>query len=900
MTGPPLRWLRYLLAAARLVLLYALFCCLLLFAGLTWQTVEFQRAFSLDPAAAAVALPFRGITAELEAAPPAERRARLAALQAEGYGWLRHRFDWGQLEPQPGQYDWRSADALLADIAAAGLEPLVVLDGSPGWARAPQDLAPNDNPLAPPADPATFARFAAAFAARYGDRVRFYQVWDEPNVAPHWGNRLIEPVAYAQLLIQASAAIRSADADAQVVAAALAPTVDRGHVAIDEAYFLQRMVAAGAADAFDIVAVQPFGFGHSPTYPRQASDVLDFQRAALIRRTLIDAGLGDKPLLAVRFGWNRSTPSPWSSVTAADQAAYAVAALDWGWREWPWLAGMGWAIERPAAPPTAPLWGFALAAPDGTPAAVADTLAGWMPPAGSVRGNPAGPLPVPVGTPWGVLPVWQAGVAVIVAMLLMSWRTWAAVSILPWRSMASHYRAAPAIVSIAAWSALLLTYYLATSPPLIGLCWIGWALLGLAQPQVGLGLAMALLPFYYQHKEVALIDGTLLAPPATVAALVLAPAVLVAIRQRRFRLMAPDWAVLALVGVSLLSAPSVWQWPAYWDGLVTLVITPIFIWFGVRVLAQDEDSLRKLACWLAAGGLLTALWGLAGWLQGAGVTVDDVRRLVGPHFSPNHTALYLERTLFVVLGLALAASRRRRRWLLTAAALVLAALALTGSRGAFAGMLAGMLVLLGLAIRRRPAIVRLLRMRRAAAIRLAGGAALIVLALAFWQWERLLDWQTMLLRGELWGAALALWAALPWAGVGPGGFFWRYPAFLPPGVVAEPNQLHPHNIWLELGTTWGLAGFAWLATLLWTTWRTWRRDAAYPASAYWLATGLAAGLTAGLIHGQTDAFFLLADIAGWNAAAWALLINLNRFAAISGAGYNQAMTSAQIRVAEPS
>ena len=46
-----------------------------------------------------------------------------------------------------------------------------------------------------------------AFAARYGDQVRFYQIWDEPNVAPHWGNRLIEPVAYAQLLKAASAAM---------------------------------------------------------------------------------------------------------------------------------------------------------------------------------------------------------------------------------------------------------------------------------------------------------------------------------------------------------------------------------------------------------------------------------------------------------------------------------------------------------------------------------------------------------------------------------------------------------------------------------------------------------------------------------------------------------------------
>ena len=256
--------LRATLAVIRLALLYVALCCLLLLAGFVWRTLQVQSIRLAGDVPAAVALPFRGITATLDALPATERRARLAALRASGYGWLRHRFDWAELEQQPGQFAWAGADALLADIVAAGLEPLAVLDGSPAWARAAQDLAPVDNPLAPPADPATFARFAAAFAARYGDQVRFYQIWDEPNVAPHWGNQLIEPVAYAQLLKAASAAIRAADADALIVAAALAPTVDRGHIAIDEPYFLQRMIAAGAAPAFDIVAVQPFGFGFSP------------------------------------------------------------------------------------------------------------------------------------------------------------------------------------------------------------------------------------------------------------------------------------------------------------------------------------------------------------------------------------------------------------------------------------------------------------------------------------------------------------------------------------------------------------------------------------------------------------------------------------------------------------
>lgn len=879
-----------MLAAFRLLLLYAALCWLLLAAGWAARTLQVDAARS--GAAAPVALPFRGVTAELADLPAAERRARLVSLAGAGYGWLRHRIDWARLEPQPGQYDWAATDALIADIAAAGLAPLVVLDGSPAWARAPGDRAPADNPLAPPADPAAFARFAAAFAVRYGDQVRFYQIWDEPNVAPHWGSRLIEPVAYARLLAAASGAIRAADRDAQIVAAALAPTVDRGHVAIDEVYFLQRMVAAGAADAFDIVAVQPFGFGHGPAQNVQAVDVLNFQRAALIRRALVDAGLAHKPVLAVRYGWNRRAPSPWGSVTAADQARYAAEALAIGWRSWPWLAGMGWAIDQPAAPLAAPVWGFALYEPDSESAPVAAALAGWSPPA-AARGDAVG-LAAPVHELPGAPAVGWVLLAGALAAALIGWRGGAAARLLPWRELAARFRGAPLAAPITAWAALLLAYYFVTWPPLIGLCWLGWALLALAQPRVGLGLAAALLPFYFQHKEVALVDGMLAAPPATVAVACLLPALLAAAWRQRARPAAVDWAAAALLGLSLLAALGAWHWPAYWRGLATLVLTPLGLWSGVRLLARDEGSLRRLAGWLAAGGVAAALWGLFAWLQGSGVDADGVQRLVGPHFSPNHTALYLERTLFVALGLALAASRRPRLAWLGASLAVLAALLLTGSRGAWSGLLAGLALMALLALRRRPALGRLLRWRRRAALWAGAAVGAGLLALAFWQWERLFNWQTVLLRGELWLAALALWQAHPWLGVGPGGFFWSYPAFLPPGPGIEPNQLHPHNFWLELGVTWGVLGMLWLALLLAAAWRTRRRGARYPARAYWLATGLAAGLAAGLVHGQSDAFWLLADIAGWNAVAAALLINLDWFAAMPGAGYNQNRSAARV------
>ncbi len=885
----PIPLVRRSLALLRLFLLYALFCALLLAAGLLRASLEVREwqpdNFVADTPAAA--LPFAGVNVDLGSLPAAQRQAALHDLRHAGFGWVRQRFDWGLLEPQPGVYDWATADRWLAEIVAAGLEPLAVLDGSPAWARAPQDRPPADNPLAPPADPASMARFAAAFAARYASLLRFYQVWDEPNIAPHWGNRLVEPVAYAQLLKAVTPAIRAADPDAVVAAAALAPTADRGHTAIDEVYFLQRMVSAGAANYFDAVAIQPFGFGYAPSSQRQEHAMLDFQRAALIRRALQQMGLGDKPVWAVRFGWNRLPNRIWGAVTAQAQASYAAAALDIAWRQWPWLTALGWAADDAPYAVGDARSGFDLYMEDGAPAPVFATLQSWL----------AAPRPLRVNalsdpTAWRTwLPPWlllAVGLAVVV------WRIAAAGRLLPWAQWIVGWRRLPWPLQAAGWGGLLLLYYLAVWPPLIGFCWLLWALLCLAQPCVGLGVAAALLPFYFQHKELHLVTAVLAVPPAAAALACLLPAAILHAWRSRPRLLLIDWTLLALLAISLLATAQVWQWPAFFQGVIDLVLIPLGLYSTLRILDQPPpggvgDTAHAYAVvGLLVGGTLAALWGLLAWLGGYGVEVDGVRRLLGPHFSPNHTALYLLRTFFLGIGLAL--SRHEQvgrgqtsygfllRWVLySACAFVLVALVLTGSRGALLlGLPVGGVVLGWAAWRRWPQRLRRLARRPILPI-LPAAAALLVTVAVFLLWDRLFNLTTLGLRLELWVAALRLWRDHLLLGVGPGGFFWNYPAYLLPAtaaaLVSEPNQLHPHNLWLEVATTWGLLGLAWLALLLWQVGGSVRRRWAQPGGPDWLVAGLVAALLAAAAHAQVDSFFLLPDLAGWNALALALLLS---------------------------
>ncbi|MCB0245692.1 MAG: hypothetical protein KDI12_19930, partial [Anaerolineae bacterium] len=319
-----------------------------------------------------------GVNVALETLSSSDREATLDAIAAAGFGWIRQRFDWNAIEAQPGDSNWQTWDAIVDGAAARGLEVVAVLDGVPAWARLPEDAA---NPLAPPARRADFGNFAAAVAQRYGDRLRFYQIWDEPNIAPHWGSRFVDAADYAGLLREATVQVRGVDSDAVIVAAALAPNVEAGGLNQSDLAFLSDLYQAGGASWFDLAAAQPYGFDLSPDDPPDPAR-LNFRRAELLRQVMVDNGDAGSRLLMAAYGWHATasgdpTVSPWKSVSPERQAQWATEAADWARRNWPWSAGMAWAWWQPPQPASDPHWGFALETAAGDSGQAQASLQQW-------------------------------------------------------------------------------------------------------------------------------------------------------------------------------------------------------------------------------------------------------------------------------------------------------------------------------------------------------------------------------------------------------------------------------------------------------------------------------------------------------------------------------------------
>ena len=116
------------------------------------------------------------------------------------------------------------AQQRVVDLAEKhDLEIVARLDHPPAWSRSrPQE---ETGPFAPPDRVSDYGDYVAAVAERYRGRIRYYQLWNEPNIYPEWGEQAVDPVAYTEMLRVAYERAKEADPNVYVIAAPLAVTL---------------------------------------------------------------------------------------------------------------------------------------------------------------------------------------------------------------------------------------------------------------------------------------------------------------------------------------------------------------------------------------------------------------------------------------------------------------------------------------------------------------------------------------------------------------------------------------------------------------------------------------------------------------------------------------------------
>ncbi|MDA8189865.1 MAG: hypothetical protein M0T85_17125 [Dehalococcoidales bacterium] len=285
-------------------------------------------------------------------------RRTLQMVKDAGFGWIKQQVLWSEIEiPSKGKYvdekngvadTWAKYDRIVNLANEYGLQVIARLDTSPAWA-----IRGTTKIETPPANYDDYGDFVYNIVRRYRGRVKYYQIWNEPNTAFEWGNQRVNPVDYVRLLKTAYIRAKQADPNAVILAAALAPTIEDSDRAMNDVVFLQKMYDAGAKNYFDIMSANPYGLRSGP-YDRRLDEDKDvnFSRPILIREVMVRNGDASKPMWGSEMGWNAlpldyPQEPMFGRVTPEQQARYTVKGYQRILEEWPWMGVVNlWHFRR--------------------------------------------------------------------------------------------------------------------------------------------------------------------------------------------------------------------------------------------------------------------------------------------------------------------------------------------------------------------------------------------------------------------------------------------------------------------------------------------------------------------------------------------------------------------------
>jgi hypothetical protein len=266
---------------------------------------------------------------------PGALEAEAPQMVSTGVESLRFGIYWSEVQPYPNaasvppelaaRYqlidgvptDFSQVDRLFRDAARYGLRVLPVILQAPPWARRDPTRM-----WSPPADPATYGRFAGLVVGRYGpggsfwaqnptlprDPARDWQIWNEPaggltpnGVTLFWDDPAPFQAPYIAMLQAARAQIKAADPSARIVLGGL---FSRSWLA------LQSLYEHGARGLFDEVAVNIF-----TSLPRDVLVTVQRDRAVMNHN-------GDRalPMIISETSW----PSAAGRIAKHDLLGYEV------------------------------------------------------------------------------------------------------------------------------------------------------------------------------------------------------------------------------------------------------------------------------------------------------------------------------------------------------------------------------------------------------------------------------------------------------------------------------------------------------------------------------------------------------------------------------------------------
>jgi hypothetical protein len=277
-----------------------------------------------------------------------DRAASLDRARSNNATIVRTLVEWHRVAPErPANaanpfdpaYRFDDIDDVVRNAQQRGMEVLITLWGTPGWANGGQ------KPQAMPKRISDFQTFARAVASRYSGRfagypyVRFFSVWNESNLAtflvPQFTakGKIVSPRNYAKLAAAGYAGVKAGNRSAQV---AIGETSSNGRDkkragltdTVAPATFMKGVAAANPRLKFDAWAHHPYPFpvNQKPTQLVRYPNVT-LKSMPRFEKDLDKAFKRKNVKIWITEYGNETKPGEPKGVTEAQQAAYIPQAL---------------------------------------------------------------------------------------------------------------------------------------------------------------------------------------------------------------------------------------------------------------------------------------------------------------------------------------------------------------------------------------------------------------------------------------------------------------------------------------------------------------------------------------------------------------------------------------------
>ena len=149
---------------------------------------------------------------------PQKREEAMRLIAEAGIKWIRQEFTWEDIEihgkgdfedrrNEPYKSAWEKYDHIVALANKYDLKVMARLSNPPAWTRAMTDTI---GAFAPPDDLTDYGDFVDVVVTRYQGRIPAYQIWNEPNIYPEWGEHPISAEEYTALLKEGYSRVKAA------------------------------------------------------------------------------------------------------------------------------------------------------------------------------------------------------------------------------------------------------------------------------------------------------------------------------------------------------------------------------------------------------------------------------------------------------------------------------------------------------------------------------------------------------------------------------------------------------------------------------------------------------------------------------------------------------------------